>query len=190
MASVVLPPEILVLIAKSLKFSSYEGFCTYLNFRNVSRHLHILLKVPTYTELLLHKDVFLSRSLLPCDTCLQLRPSSTHFFDSLRADGIGPYHVLGEGCTCIDCGVKGGSYVVGERFSLNGHGHFCVCFCCRGLGRSSIHMQVCSPCLDYDWSSPQGRSNCHRKGQCDRLSDLLQPASALISKPDLYLPDI
>ena len=89
MTSVVLPAEILFLIAESLEFSDYDGFRTYINFRKASRQLYLLLKAPNHADLFLHKDIFLSKTLLPCVTCLRLRPSS-HFFDALRADGIGP----------------------------------------------------------------------------------------------------
>ena len=207
MALVTLPLEIVVQIAEFLRYSDYKGFITYLEFRKTSRQLYHLLKIPTYSELFAHKEVFLSENLLPCNSCLRLRPSSTHFFNALRRDGIGsytlfcndilssnsftgPYHVQGEGSICIDCGVKDGRYAAGERFSLNVHGHFCVCTCCSGLGRSSIHMQVCSPCFDEDWGTSLEPAQCHRKGQRDRLLDLLVPARGGSSRPELFLPEI
>ena len=91
MPLVKLPLEIVVEIAEFLKCSDYEGFATYLEFRKSSPQLYDLLNVPTYAELYSHKEIFLSEGLLPCKSCLRLRPSSTHFFNALRRDGIGSY---------------------------------------------------------------------------------------------------
>ena len=89
MSHVSLPLEMVLAIADRLKYTDYEGFLTYLEFRKTGHQLHTLLKLPTYAELFAHKDVFLPENILPCSNCRKLRPASTHFFNGLRTDGIG-----------------------------------------------------------------------------------------------------
>lgn len=91
MPPVLLPLELILAIADWLKYTDYEGFRTYLDFRKTNHQLHTLLNLPTYADIISHKDVFLAKNILPCNSCLKFRPASTHFFSGLRTDGIGMY---------------------------------------------------------------------------------------------------
>ena len=203
-----LPQEILLEIAKSLRFADYSGFRSFLALRHTCRQFHETLEIPEFAELDSHIVIFMSPQLLPCSICRRLRPYS-HFFRDQRRDGIGtlvlldsntihtnpisgPYYVPSRNEFCIDCGVSEKLYLRGERFTGQNGNIYCVCMCCGGLGRSSLHMQVCVECFDEDYggSTPH---ECHRKGQADKLTDLTRPASIVALKDyssDLRLPNV
>ena len=174
-----LPSELILTIAEHLKSSDYPGFRSYLTLRKTNHRLHTLLSFPAYSELTKATPIFLAQGLLPCELCHHIRPA-TYFFTQQRRDGIGPYYVEEispdgiPSAFCIDCGIQVGLYELGDRFYVQGHGMYCSCLCCGGLGKSSLHMQICSACFDEDVGSTR-RHGCHRQGQRDRMGDLLRP---------------
>ena len=178
MSLVNLPSELIFTVAEHLKSSNYPGFRSYLTLRKTNHRLHTLLSLPTYRELTQATPIFLAHGLFPCELCHHIR-STTYFFKQQRRDRIGPYYIEGISplgvfnAFCIDCDIQAGQYERGERFSVQGHGIYCLCLCCGGLGKSSLHMQICSACFDEDAGSTR-RDGCHRQRRHDRIGDLLR----------------